>query len=125
MKKPNLFFYLIITLLIFSCSSDENTSTDQEQEQNLKLYKKTEAVEEGSISGTQEVFYNSNFKIESISFFEENFLNRTYEITYSADMVTGIIVESDYINPNATDVTTIYNNITNGINSTILCKKRT
>lgn len=99
MEKRKLLFILSLTFLIFSCTSDDKKST--EQEEVLKFYKKTEVIENGNIVTSEEVFYNNDSKIQSIVRSVD--FDRIYNVTYSGSEVTAI-KEQWYQNINYNDI---------------------
>ena len=119
MKKLNLLLTLLIVLLVFSCSSDDS-QPNREEQNNEKLYKKTEGFNNGILTVSQEVFYNSNSNIESVTLNDIGYLNRTFNVSYSGTNIIGITRATDIVNPNGTDEIVNYSNVTIGDNSIVL-----
>ncbi len=121
MKKQNLLLTILIAIFIISCSSDDGQPNEEEGPNNeVKLYKKTNSFRDGTLISSKEVFYNSDNKIESVTLNEINYLNRTFTVNYANGNVSGIIRATDVIDPNGTDETINYNNISITNNSIIL-----
>ncbi|WP_035337287.1 hypothetical protein [Dokdonia sp. PRO95] len=119
MKK--LLFLVLISLAFVACSSDDSpTILEEETNASLKLYKRTNSYYDGVLSSTQEVFYNSENKIESVTLNEVDYLNRTFTVNYTNGNVSGITSYTDVINPNGIDETINYNDITLTNNTIIL-----
>jgi len=117
MKILNL---LLIALLIFSCTSDDSQLNEEQINENPKLYKKTEGFNNSTLIVSQEVFYNNNSIITSITLNEIDYLNRIFTVSYSGTNVIGITRATDIVNPNGTDETINYNNISFENNSIVL-----
>jgi hypothetical protein len=121
MKKQNLLLTILIAFFLMACSSDDSQPNEEEPTNtDLKLYKKTNSFNDGVLTSTQEVFYDNDNKIESVNSNEIDYLNRTFTVSYSNGNVSGIIRATDIVNPNGTDETINYNNITTTNNSIIL-----
>ena len=106
MKKQNLVLTILIAIFIMSCSSDDSQPNEEEETNTeLKLYKKTNSYNDGILTSSQEVFYNTDNKIESVTLNEVDYLNRTFTVDYTNDNVSGINRATDIINPNGTDET--------------------
>ncbi|WP_179317590.1 hypothetical protein [Winogradskyella undariae] len=121
MKKQNLLLTILIAIFIMSCSSDDSQPNEEEETNTeLKLYKKTNSYNDGILTSSQEVFYNSDNKIESVTLNEIDYLNRTFTVNYTNGNVSGITRSTDIINPNGTDETINYNNITSTNSNIIL-----
>ncbi|WP_405225182.1 hypothetical protein [Dokdonia sp. Asnod1-B02] len=119
MKK--LFLLVLISFTLLACSSDDSpTILEEETNASLKLYKRTNSYYDGVLSSTQEVFYNSESKIESVTLNEVDYLNRTFTVNYTNGNVSGITRYTDVINPNGMDETINYNDITLTNNTIIL-----
>lgn len=121
MKKQNLLLTILFAFFIISCSSDESQTNEKEETNTeLKLYKKTNGYNNGILTSSQEIFYNSENKIESVKLNEVDYLNRTFIVNYTNGNVSGITRSTDIINPNGTDETINYNSITSTNNNIIL-----
>jgi len=119
MKSRNLLLCLFILFFITSCSSDDNPSNDDNQNnETLKLYKKSELVTEGVPFLVEEVFYNQDSTINKIEVNEEGYVNRTFNVTYSENNIIEIDRISDYYSFPDTSIN--YNNITISDSSIIL-----
>lgn len=121
MKKQNLILTILITIFIISCSSDDSQPNEEKKTNTeLKLYKKTNGYDDGILTSSQEVFYNTDNKIESVTLNELDYLNRTFTVNYTNNNVSGITRATNVIHPNGTDETINYNNITITNNNIIL-----
>jgi hypothetical protein len=121
MKKLNSLLILLITFLIFSCSSDISQPNGEEQtNKNSKLYKRTKVYKNGTLTELQEVFYNNSSNIESITLNLTGYQDLTFTVSYSVTNITGISSATDIVNPNGTDEIINYNNIVIGNNSIVL-----
>ena len=76
MKTQNLLLTILIAIFIMSCSSDDSQPNEEEEEETnieLKLYKKTNSYNDGILTSSQEIFYNSDNKIESVTLNEVDY----------------------------------------------------
>ncbi len=113
MKKLNLLFTLLLGLTIIACSSDDNSAS--ENEETIRLYKKSEVYYESTIVFDKTVNYNSENNIQSIITNDYTYSSNTITVNYSGSTISSITEINNFENPldpdqNVTYEITIENN---------------
>ena len=104
MKKHKLIFYLIATLLVYSCIGDD----DIDNTPKLGLLNSVEGYFNGEIDQITEISYDENHRLTSLKQLQGNFATLTYDVTYLEEEVTSIMVAYHW-HPQHTDTTIVIN----------------
>jgi len=105
MKKLNLLFELLITIVIFSCSSNHISDAKNE---TVKQYKKSLVYNNGTTTYVKEIFYNQDHKILSIISNDYSYRTETINVSYLGKTIISITEIDDFDNPNYTDSSVTY-----------------
>lgn len=90
MKKLQIYIILLATLLaVNSCSENDEVDVENPPEYE-KLYKKSKRESDGNLVFEQEVFYNSDNKIDSITRDNIGFLKDIFKVTYRENNISNI-----------------------------------
>jgi len=114
MKTLNLLFLILIGITISSCSSDDNNETSTpEPNESIIVYKKANSFNNSTLSSFQEVFYNSNKKVNKvITNIDNGWKIKTLDIIYNGNEITKITTTTDFGNSNDNDTFEEYDVIT-------------
>jgi hypothetical protein len=106
MKKLNLLFALLLAFITFTCTSGDDSS--QEPENTIRVYKKSEAFINGTLTFDKTVNYNSDKRIQSIVTNDYGYNTETITVSYTGNTITSISEADNFDNPNDTDQTVTY-----------------
>jgi len=116
MKKLNLLLGILIGLTIFACSSDDGNINNPEPEETIIVYKKASSYNNSTLSSFQEVFYNTDKKVNKVvTNIDNGWRITTIDVIYSGNEITEVIKTTDYGSSNNNDTAEEYDvTVSNG-----------
>ena len=116
MKKLNLLIGILIAFTILSCSSDDGNLNNPEPEESIIVYKKASSFNNSTLSSFQEVFYNTDKKVNKVvTNIDNGWRITTIDVIYSGNEITEVIKTTDYGSSNNNDTVEEYDvTISNG-----------
>ena len=116
MKKLNLLVTILIGITILACSSNDDNPTNSVADQPIVVYKKASSYNNSLLSSYQEVFYNTNKKVNKVvTNIDNGWRITTIDVVYNGNTPTEVIKTTDYGDSNDNDTVEEYDvTISNG-----------
>lgn len=101
MKKLNLLLGILIGITFLACSSDDGNSNNPEPDESIIVYKKASSFYNSTLSSFQEIFFNTDGKIQQIvTDIDNGWRVTTINIIYNGTTVSEITKTIDFGNSN-------------------------
>lgn len=116
MKKLKLVTVILTGLTILACSSDNDNSNNPELEESIIVYKKANSFINSTLSSYQEVFYNTDKKVNKVvTNIDNGWRVTTIDVVYNGSEIIEVIKTIDYASSNNNDTVEQYDvTINNG-----------